>query len=225
MDDKLNLKEIIAKHAAWIENETGGVKANLSSANLSGADLRNADLSNADLSSADLSNANLLSANLSNANLRYANLRYANLRNANLSNANLRYANLRYANLRNANLSGANLSQSKGLPTAREFMSKFDTDGLGVIVYKRIGKTEFGIPDTWKIEPGSFIEEVVNPLPILDCACGVNFGTLEWCSANYTEVALWRCRIRWIDLADVVVPFNSDGKARCGRLELLEIVE
>ena len=32
---------------------------------------------------------------------------------------------------------------------------------------------------------------------------------------------LWRCRIRWIDLADLVVPYHTDGKARAGRVELL----
>ena len=79
------------------------------------------------------------------------------------------------------------------------------------------------MPDTWKIEPASFVEEVVNPLPTIDCGCGVNFGTLGWVNANYGNADIWRCRIRWEDLAGVVVPYNTDGKARCSRLELLEV--
>ena len=51
------LKEIIAKHQLWLDDEEGGERANLSS-------------------------ANLCSANLSSADLSYANLRYADLRSA-----------------------------------------------------------------------------------------------------------------------------------------------
>ena len=155
-----------------------------------------------------------------------ADLTDADLTGAVLSRAVLSSAFLTRANLTGAVLTGTILSDSKGLLTAREFMSKFKHDKLGVIVYKLIGDTYYKSPDYWNIIPGSFLEEVVNPLPTLDCACGVNFATLEWCekNENYSKSKLWKCRIRWIDLADVVVPYNTDGKARCGRLELLEIV-
>ena len=99
---KEELAEIIRKHQAWLHNEDGGERANLSSANLS----------DADLSSANLSSANLSSANLSSANLSYANLSSANLRSADLSSADLSSANLRSANLRSADLSSANLSSA-----------------------------------------------------------------------------------------------------------------
>jgi len=69
------------------------------------------------------------------------------------------------------------------------------------------------------------ISEVVNPSPTCDCACGVNVATREWCDINYTSAALWRCRIEWIDLADVVVPYNTDGKFRAGRVTVLELIE
>jgi len=58
---KEQLSEILAKHKAWLNNEEGGERADLSCANLSYADLRNANLRN---------------ANLRNANLSYANLRF-----------------------------------------------------------------------------------------------------------------------------------------------------
>ena len=78
------LVEIIEKHRAWLEDEDGGERADLSDAYLRGANL----------SGANLSGANLSGANLSDANLRDASLRDANLRGANLSGANLRGANL-----------------------------------------------------------------------------------------------------------------------------------
>jgi len=108
------LATILKNHQKWLNNEPGGVRADLSSANLSSANLSSADLSYADLSSANLISANLSSANLSSANLSSADLSYANLSYANLSYANLISADLRYANLRSdlsyANLSYANLS-------------------------------------------------------------------------------------------------------------------
>ena len=93
------LKDILAKHKSWLNNEPGGERANLS----------DADLSYANLSYANLGGADLSYANLSGANLSYANLRYANLRGANLREADLSYANLSGANLRGADLGGANL--------------------------------------------------------------------------------------------------------------------
>jgi uncharacterized protein YjbI with pentapeptide repeats len=111
------LKEILAKHKAWMLDEDGGKRADLSSANLRYADLRYADLSSADLRSADLSSADLRSADLrsadlSSADLRYANLRSADLSYADLSSADLRSADLSYANLSSANLRSADLSSA-----------------------------------------------------------------------------------------------------------------
>jgi len=106
---KDELTEILNKHQAWLRDEDGGGRADLSYADLRYADLRSANLSPADLRYADLRYANLSSANLSPADLRYADLRSANLSSANLSYADLRYADLRYANLSSANLSYADL--------------------------------------------------------------------------------------------------------------------
>ena len=55
--EKEKLDEILKKHAAWLNNEDGGERADLSCADLGGADLGGADLSGADLSCADLSGA------------------------------------------------------------------------------------------------------------------------------------------------------------------------
>jgi hypothetical protein len=88
------LKIKLDLHLKWLHGETGGERADLSSADLSSANLRYADLRYADLRSANLSSANLSYANLSYADLRSAHLSYADLRSADLSSANLRYADL-----------------------------------------------------------------------------------------------------------------------------------
>ena len=69
-----NLKEVLELHKKWLNDEKGGIRADLSYANLNDADLRGANLSYVNLRGADLSGANLIGADLSDANLRYADL-------------------------------------------------------------------------------------------------------------------------------------------------------
>jgi len=228
--DQQALSERINKHGKWLRDEPDGERfvckwredfsgADLSGANLSSADLSGANLSSANLSGADLSDANLRSADLRSANLSSANLSGADLRGANLSDANLSDANLRSADLRSANLSDA-----KNLLNPIKWMSEnFEHDDLGFIVYKTFG-AYYRQPETWVLEDGSFIEENVNPLPTNDCGCGINFATIKWIKHDQSDPKIWRCRIRWLDCVGVVVPFNTDGKARCSRLELIEVV-
>ena len=109
---KEQLKQILADHKKWLENE-GGSCADLSEANLSGANLSGANLSRANLSEANLFEANLYRANLFRANLFEANLSRANLSRANLSEAYLSRANLSEANLSRADLFRANLFRAK----------------------------------------------------------------------------------------------------------------
>lgn len=140
--------------------------------------------------------------------------------------ANLSDADLSDANLIGANLSGANLSGAKNLLNPVKWLAEnFERDDLGYIVYKAIGNTDYRPPKHWKVKAGSLLEEVPNPLPTSDCGCGVNFGTLAWVKDHYENAEIWRCRIRWVDLPGVVVPFTTDGKARCNCLELLERVK
>ena len=95
-----DLKEKLALHKEWLQDNSKGKRLNLSGANLSNADLRYADLRYADLRGADLSKANLYYADLSKANLSGANLSNADLSKANLSGAYLSKANLSGVNLR-----------------------------------------------------------------------------------------------------------------------------
>lgn len=194
---KEKLSEILEKHKLWLGGKANGVKANLSEANLSGADLRGADLSGADLRG---------------ANLRWANLRWADLRGANLSGADL---------------SGANLSGAKGLLSAVNFMeAHFERTPDGYVAYKMFS-CEYAIPKGWKIEPGSVVTENVNFNRTNECGCGINVAPLEWVRHEYRHKRLdiWKVLIRWEWLCGVCVPYNTDGKIRCEKVELLEVVK
>jgi uncharacterized protein YjbI with pentapeptide repeats len=197
--------------------------ADLSGADLSGADLKYAGLRGADLRTADLREANLCGADIYGANLYGANLKDADLRDANLCGADLKYANLRDATLNGANLCGADLSGCGGLPTAASWVKHCEHDAVGIIVYKAIGNTDYATPARWAFEPGSFLTEVVNTCRTVPCGSGVSVANnMTWCRQNYPDAVIWRCHIDWIDLADLVVPYNTDGKARAGRVQLLE---
>ncbi len=173
----------------------------MQSANLSGADLRYANLSGANLSGADLSDADL---------------RYANLSGANLSGADLRYANLSYADL----------SYAKGLLNDMDYLAtNFEKTNEGYIGYKVFGMY-YPIPEHWNLQPNEIIEEVVNSNRTDTCGCGVNIATKEWIKREKPFVTkAWKVLIKWEWLPSVVVPYNTDGKIRCGRVMLLEEVE
>jgi hypothetical protein len=152
-----------------------------------------------------------------------ANLSGADLRWANLSGANLRGADLRWADLRRANLSEADLSEASGLLSAINFLdANFERTTDGYIVYKTFGGL-YTPPDHWKIEKGSVITEVVNPDRCTECGSGINVAPLKWVKCKY-EGDIWKCLIRWEWLAGVIVPYVTDGKIRCEKIELLEIV-
>jgi hypothetical protein len=239
------LKEILKNHHEWLTS-TGGICANLSGADLSGVDLSGVDLSDANLSGtnlsgADLSKANLFGANLSdadlsNADLSKANLFGANLSDADLSNADLSGVDLSYANLNDADLSGANLSGAnlsyanlsdadlsgtEGILNPIEYLEKnFEKTKEGIIVYKSFGE-HYNHNQNWKIEKGAIIEETVNPLPTVACGCGVNVGTQKWVKENCTQ-PVWECLIKWEWLSGVVVPYQTDGKIRASKVQLIK---
>ena len=194
----VELKKILAKHARWLRG-AGGARADLSRADLSRAVLSGADLRGADLTGADLSGADL-------------------------SGADLRGADLTGADLSRAVLTGAVLSGASGVLDASDWLREnFESDDQGVIVY-RAQRGLFDPPESWRFELGAVLTEVPNPDRGTLCACGVNFATREWIEAEHPGQPIWRCRINWRDLPGVVVPFGTDGKARCSRLELIEVV-
>jgi hypothetical protein len=244
------LQEIIEEHTRWL-NGDGGKQASLANmclndaylrcANLSEANLRRAKLSDTNLSEANLRGANLSCANLSGANLKGADLRGADLRGADLSGADLsgadlseadlRGADLSEADLRGADLSGAdlncanlrdtNLSGAIGIKSSIDFLSIFERNDKGIIAYKTFDE-HYTHSDTWKIEEGEIISENVNYNRTEPCGCGINVAPLDWVLRNMYGSTIWKALIRWEWLPGVVVPYNSDGKIRCERVELVE---
>ena len=202
-------------------------RANLSGTNLRYADLRDANLSGADLFRADLCRANLFRANLSGTNLSDADLFRANLRGADLRDANLSGADLRGADLLSANLRDANLSDAKGLISAADYLARtFERTEEGYVAYKTFNAT-YRAPGDWVIAPGQVISENVNSNRCQSCGCGINVAPLLWVRDNYNTDThqVWKVLIRWEWLAGVCVPYMTDGKVRCERVELLEVVE
>ena len=195
---KEQLQAILDAHAEYLKTGDQAERADLSEANLSGADLSGAYLSGAYLSGADLSGADL-------------------------SRADLRGADLRGADLRGADLRRADLSGAVGLLDACEYVAaNFKRVRGGIEVFKSFGE-QYEPPRGWEIKPGAELSEVVNPLPTLDCACGVNVGTREWCDRN-CQKTVWRCLVKWEWMPSMVVPYNTDGNVRCGHVKLVELV-
>jgi len=98
----------------------------------------------------------------------------------------------------------------------------------GIIAYKTFG-SNYAAAAHWRIEPGSVLDEVVNPNRINDCGCGINVATLDWMRQRRQETLdgtnpIWKCLIRWAWLPGVVVPYDTDGKIRASRVELVETV-
>ena len=152
---------------------------------------------------------------------RRADLTCADLTCADLTGANLTGANLTYANLTCANLTGAN-----GLVSAISYLSaNFEQCKEGYIAYKTFG-AHYNPPASWSINPGSEICETVNSMRTNTCGNGINVAPLEWVKQNASGNALdiWKVLIRWEWLPGVVVPYNTDGKIRCEKVQLIEIV-
>ena len=153
-----------------------------------------------------------------------ADLSDADLRRANLSDADLSDANLSDADLSGANLSGADLSGSQGLLDAINYMeANFERTDEGYIVYKSFN-SNYTAPNRWKIEPGEIIEEVANSDRTCECGCGINVAPLSWVK-NDNNCQPYKLLIRWEWLPGVVVPYNTDGKIRCSKAQIVGAVE
>ena len=153
-----------------------------------------------------------------------ADLSDADLSDADLSGANLSGAYLSGAYLSDANLRRADLSDAKGLLDAINYMeAHFERTDEGYIVYKSFNEN-YSAPDSWKIEPGEIIEETVNCDRTTGCGCGINAAPLEWVRRNGRNQP-YKLLIRWEWLPGVVVPYNTDGKIRCSKAQILEAVE
>lgn len=190
-----------------------------------------ADFTATNLEGTRIEDANLERAIFKDSILRGVSFRGSRLYGADFRNVDLSGADLSHALLAGANFSGANLSGVKGLPSSAEMMEKmFRRDGDGWIVYKAVGDTPYDPRPEWQFHAGSFLTEVVDWDRASYCGCGVNFGSIGYIGNTFIDrsgspfIKVWKCRIHWVDAADIVIPFMSDGRGRCARLELLETI-
>lgn len=186
--------------------------------------MRNANFEHALLRKADLSGAFLEGTIFYYADLSESDLIDVDLSYANLDGANLQGANLKDAILINARLHGTNLSGAKGLLDASLYMEQnFERTSDGFIVYKSFGEC-YDCPDYWEIKPGSIIEEIVDTDHTCETGCGINVGTKDYVRIHATK-PVYKLLIIYEWLINVVVPFNTDGKIRCGKAMILGKVD
>jgi uncharacterized protein YjbI with pentapeptide repeats len=198
------IKEALEKHILWLEGKDGGERAVFDGMDLSGLILNG--------------------ASLNRASLNRASLNRASLNDASLNGASLNGASLNRASLNRASLTGCNISGAKNLISAINYLeAHFERTEQGYIVYKTFGGS-YKTPGEWKIEPGSVINEVVNPDRCTECGSGINVAPFDWVKQHYGG-DIWKCLIEWAWLPGVVVPYMTDGKIRCERVKLLEIVK
>jgi len=219
--------------------------ANICNADMRDADMRDADMRGVVLHDADMRGANLCGVNMRHADMRGANLygtdmRHADMRGANMRGADICNADMHHADMRGANLCGVNmryvnmhgvdmcnvdLSAAKGLLQSINYLeANFERSERGYIVYKTFGHF-YKTPSEWKIEPNSIIEENVLFDRCQECGCGINVASLDWIKRNCENSEIWKCLIEWPWLVGVCVPYHTDGKIRCERLRLLEVVK
>ena len=140
--------------------------------------------------------------------------------------ADLTDANLTGANLTDANLTCANLTGATGLVSAISYLSaNFEQCKDGYIAYKTFGAYH-NPPASWSINPGNEICETANSMRTDTCGSGINVAPLEWVKQHASGNAfdIWKVLIRWEWLPGVVVPYNTDGRIRCEKVQLIEIV-
>lgn len=124
------------------------------------------------------------------------------------------------------------LSQCKGVTTPSDYLDRYferNQSDTGYIVYKTFG-SKYPPCAEWDISPGSIIYENCDMNRRNPCSYGINVAPIEWirkyiCAHAAETLDIWRCEIldKW--LADVCVPYDTNGKIRCNKLRLIEIVE
>jgi hypothetical protein len=86
-----------------------------------------------------------------------------------------------------------------------------------MICYKSFNEN-YPKPDYWYQE--EIIEETVLFDRTIDCACGINVGTLSWCEKNCSN-NIYKCIIEWEWLPGICVPYGSKGKIRAEKVRIL----
>lgn len=120
------------------------------------------------------------------------------------------------------------LSQCRGITSPSDYLNEYferNESDTGYIVYKTFGSM-YPPCKEWDISPGSIIYENCDMNRCNPCSYGINVAPIEWIKKyNLGKKDIWRCEIldKW--LADVCVPYDTDGKIRCNKLRLIDIVK
>lgn len=198
--------------------------ANLRKANLYSVDMKRTIMTNAILKKAICHKARFINTNLNGCYFTDADLREASFESSDMKSCKLNNADMRGAILKHVNMDGINLSNAKGLLDPCKYLAdNFEKTEDGYIVYKVFG---FFVdkPNYWQVEPGAVIEEAVDPNRTENCGCGINAATLDWIRLK-TEGQIYKLLIRWEWLPGVVVPYNTEGKIRCSKAEIMGPVD
>ena len=100
----------------------------------------------------------------------------------------------------------------------------FEKIDEGYIAYKTFG-TFYSINPNWKIEVGEVLKENVNFNRNNACGCGINVAPLKWVKNQTGDLPIYKVLIRNEWLMGVCIPYLTDGKIRCERVEILGVVD
>lgn len=220
--NKEDLIKALEQHKDWL-GETGGKKAVLrytaiNNFNLNGAVLKYADLINTDLKYSSLRGADLSSTDLRNADLSYVDLSGADLSGADLSNAKLVGANLSGVIFRNANMNNTDLTGAIGLMKQTDFMAaNFEKSADGYIAYVALDTAD-------SVHTGRIITDNANFNRSNYIGSGINAAPLDYMLRGLDGI-VWKVLIKWEWLCGVCVPYSTEGKIRCERVQLIQPVK
>ncbi len=110
---------------------------------------------------------------------------------------------------------------------------EWDEDIKGWVGYK-VFNSLFEAPEDWKIESGSWIEEMVDTNLNKNCAFGINIApNIDWLDKYLYEnrvdliggcfYKVWRVWIFDDEYTKIVIPFDTDGKIRVSRCLLSDV--
>lgn len=244
------LDKIIEQHEECLNNDSGNELAILCFMDLTGLDLSRRNLSRitfrfcnfnsvdfhcSNLSEATIIGCRLIHSNMSDVDMSGSYLFDCVITDCNLSGSNLfnfdtaccHFKNINFTNtnLTDVDMAKTTITDSIGLRSAKEILDElFKKTDEGYIVYKVFGMY-YEIPDYWNIEEDSIIEEKVDMNRMETCSYGINVAIKPWIEKCINKgQQIWKCLLSFDDLDKVCVPYGTDGKIRCGRLKLLEIV-
>jgi uncharacterized protein YjbI with pentapeptide repeats len=121
----------------------------------------------------------------------------------------------------NVNLGNSKFSGCKGILKQSTFLENLEKTDEGYIAYKTFGAF-YEPPKYWNIKKGSVIEEIVCHDRSIQCSFGINVGTRDWIKDNSITFYAWKVLIKFEDIADICVPYNTNGKFRVGKCTLID---